>query len=372
MVLTFEKINRVMEEVLKNTYLRAHPIQAIDTAFYPNWGLDTSSINMPEFFAQIEKHLALQRKPDKHILRLLVETGRSIIPFSIKEKIWSRLARDTMEHAIEVIREEGHIRMLVLYAGFAFYKEGEVNFVEELRNAFYSAIIEKNLNIEEQLKRSLITIIDMDDKATEFAREQFLQHFPDVEVEVINSFDLLGMKKLLMDMGREGFYHVIVNTSLFGKHPFADQFYRAISMLLKKGHKFFSANSHHALWKSPYIMLQLLKHLEGADVELFEREILSYIPKPSRLFETEEEKLQTEIAITYYVRLNKAFREYSKMVGEKVIAPNRILDSTTTVRQKIEHMRNSFLMTRIAPLVKVNWNDKKVSFVYSMEGIRKH
>ncbi len=360
-----------MKDVLKDTNLEAHPVEVIDTAFYSNWGLGNVNFDMVEFFARTEKLLATEKAPDKNSLRILVEAGRSVVPFSIKEKAWARLARDTMEHATEVLQEENHINALILYAGFAAYKEGEVNFVEELRNAFYSAMIERNINVEEQLSRSLVTIIDRDERATEFAREQILQHFPGIQVETINSFDMLGLKKLLMDMGRESFYHLIVNTSLFGKHPFADQFYRSISLLLKPGHKFFSANSHHALWKSPYITLKLLEHLEGANVELFKKEILPHVPVPKKLFDTEEEKLQTEITITYYVRLNKAFKDYSRVVGKKVVSPNKLLDSTTTVRQKIEHMRNAFLTTRMTPLVRLNWNNKNVTFMYAMEGVRK-
>ncbi len=371
MSLTFEKINRVMRDVLKDTYLEAHPVEVIDTAFYSNWGLDDVNLDMADFFARTEKLLASEKSPDRNSLNLLIKTGRSVVPFSIKEKAWSRLARDTMEHATEVLQKENHINALVLYAGFAAYKEGEVNFVEELRNAFYSSMIEKNIDVEKSLRKSLVTIIDRDERATRFAKEQILQYFPNIRVEVINTFDILGLKKLLMDMKRREFYHLVVNTSLFGKHPFANQFYQSISLLLKPGHKFFSANSHHALWKSPHITLKLLEHLEGANVELFKNEILPYVPAPERLFDTDEEKLQTEIAITYYVRLNKAFREYSRLRGKKVIAPNKLLDSTTTSRQKIEHMRNAFFSTRMAPLVRLNWNNNNVTFMYAMEGVKK-
>ncbi len=371
MSLTFEKVNAVLKEVLKATHLDANPIETIDTAFYPMWGLNTNDIDMIYFFSRVEKQLASIPKPDSEVFKAMVEAGRRIVPFSIKETAWKRLAQDTAENAIEILRNKGKLNMLIMYAGFAHYKFGEVNFVEEIRNSLYSVFMEEDFDPREYLADSIITILDIDSKATEYAKEQFIQYFPRVKIEPINAYDIVGLKRLLKDMGRVGFYHLIVNTSLFGKHPFSDQFYKAISMLLEPGHYFLSANSHHALWKSPYILLKLLEKLEGADVELFEREILSKIEPPTELFENEEERLQTEIAIAYYVSLNDRFRELSKSRGVRIKAPNRILDSTTTASQKLKHMKTAFFSTRIVPLVKVNWKGKDVTFMYAMEGRRK-
>jgi len=371
MSLAFEKVNEVLKEVLKNTYLEANPIETIDTAFYPMWGLDTNEIDMVQFFSKVEKQLASIPKPDAEVFKAVVEAGRAIVPFSIKETAWKRLAQDTAENAIDILRNKGKLNMLILYAGFAHYKQGEVNFVEELRNSFYSAFMEKDFDPKEYLANSIITIIDLDKRATEYAKEQFLQYFPGVSIETINTYDIVGLKRLMKDMGRIGFYHLIVNTSLFGKHPFSNQFYKAISMLLEPGHYFLSANSHHALWKSPYIFIKLLERLEGADVDLFTREILSKVDAPTELFENEEERLQTEIAIAYYESLNNKFKEFSQEKGTKVTAPNRLLDSTTTASQKLKHMKTAFFSTRIVPLVKVTWKGKDVTFMYAMEGKRK-
>ncbi len=371
MSLKFERINEVLGEVLKNTYLEANPIETIDVAFYPLWGLDAGEIDMVKFFSRVEKRLASMPKPDPEVMQQVVEAGRKVVPFSIKESAWRRLAQDTAENALEILREKGKINMLILYAGFAYYKQGTVNFVEELRNSFYSTFMEKDFDPKEYLEHSIITIVDLDRKATEYARDQFLQYFPGVTIETINAYDIIGLKRLLKDMGRTGFYHLIINTSLFGKHPFSNQFYKAISMLLEPGHYFLSANSHHALWKSPYIFVKLLERIEGADVDLFTREILSKVEPPVDLFENEEERLQTEIAITYYQSLNDQFREYSQEKGTKIKAPNRLLDSTTTASQKMKHMKSAFLSTRIVPLVKVNWKGKDVTFMYAMEGQKK-
>ncbi len=371
MSLTFEKVNEVLKEVLRNTYLEASPIETIDTAYYPMWGLDIQHIDLIHFFSKVEKKLASQTKPDPEVFKAMVEAGRKIVPFSIKETAWKRLAQDTAENAIEIVRNKGKLNMLILYAGFAHYKYGEVNFVEEIRNSLYSAFMEKDLDPRDYFGNSFITILDIDRKAAEYAKEQLLQYFPGVQIEIIDAYDIVGLKRLLKDKGRMGFYHLVVNTSLFGKHPFSNQFYMAISMLLEPGHYFLSANSHHALWKSPYILVKLLERLEGADVELFTREILSKIEPPEELFENDEEKLQTEIAIAYYESLNEKFRELSESRGVKIKAPNRILDSTTTASQKMKHMKKAFFSIRMVPLVKVNWKGKNVTFMYAMEGRRK-
>ncbi len=371
MNLTFEKVNDVLKKVLRNTYLEANPIETIDTAYYPLWGLDIKHIDMLHFFSKVEKKLASLTRPDPEVFKTMVEAGRKIVPFSIKETAWRRLAQDTAENAIEILRNNGRLNMLILYAGFAHYKYGEVNFVEEIRNSLYSALMEKDLDPKNSLEGSLITILDIDSKATEYAKEQLLQYFPGVQVEVINTYDIVGLKRLLKDSGRMDFYHLVINTSLFGKHPFSNQFYKAISMLLVPGHYFLSANSHHALWKSPYTLVKLLEKLEGADVELFEREILSRVEPPDELFENEEEKLQTDIAIAYYVSLNRSFQELSESRGTKIKAPNRLLDSTTTASQKMKHMKEAFFSIRMVPLVKVNWEGKNITFMYAMEGRRK-
>ncbi len=369
--MTLEKVNDVLKRVLRDTYLEANPIETIDTAFYPMWGLDARNIDPIRFFSRIEGKLASLKRPDPEILEAMVEAGRKVIPFSLKETAWRRLAKDTAESGIEIVRKEGKINMLILYAGFAYYKLGKVNFVEEIRNSFYSVFMENDLDPKKYFDNSLITILDIDSKATEYAKEQLLQYFPNINIETLNAYDIVGLKRLLKDMGRMEFYHLVVNTSLFGKHPFSNQFYRAISMLLKPGHFFLSANSHHALWKSPHIFIRLIERIQGADVELFRREILSQVEPPEELFTNEEEELQTEIAIAYYENLNEKFREISENRGVKIKAPNRLLDSTTTISQKMKHMRSAFFSIRMIPLVKVHWKDKDITFMYAMEGQRK-
>ncbi len=360
--------------VFDETYLKLNPLETINSAYYPNWGIEISQDDFIELFVEIEKQTNVPKEVEPEVWDTLLKVARSIVPFSMKEIAWSKLARTVAELTLGFYESHGRVNILVIYAGFADYNQGKGFLIDELKNAIYSAIME-NASFEfSKIATGLhFTVVDKSREALEAAVRQISATFTGSEVELINHFDLVALKRLIKDKDRRGFYHIVINTSLFGKHPFSSEFYRAISLLTRKDGYFLSANGHHALWSHPFIFRELVRRVEGANLDIFDDFLMAnYDVDPSSidvssLFENHMERLQTELVIEYYVRLNDAFGELSKKLGRKTTPPDSIFDSTTTLSVKIRQLSESFFKNRPVAVVSPKFRGINVDFIYAVE-----
>ncbi len=362
-------LNSLLSVVFENTYLKVNPIESINSIYYPNWRINISPAEFTKMFVDIEKQGAKPRIVEPEVWQTLLHVARSVVPFSMKEIAWSKLAKTTAELSLEFYRKYGRVKLLVIYAGFADYNQGKGFLIEELKNAIYSAILEDTSVDYDDIDRNLhFTIVDKNKESLKMAKEQIKQLFPSSTVDTIRHYDLIALKRLIIDRNRKGFYDIVINTSLFGKHPFSTEFYKAISILTRTDGYFLSANGHHALWKHPFITRMLIERLEGASVEIFDDFLDANYDSPpdeEELFNTPEEKLQTELVIEYYVRLNEAFRGLSENKGEKIVAPDPIFDSTTTLEEKLKQLSQSFFTNRMVPVVSPHFRGTQVNFIYA-------
>ena len=362
-------LNDLLALVFENTYLRLNPIESINSLYYINWQIYISPDEFMKTFVNVEKTVAKPREIEPRVWETLLQVARSVVPFSMKEIAWAKLARTTAELTLEFYRKYGKVNLLIIYAGFADYNEGKGFLVEEIRNAIYSAIIEDSTVDYEEISRNLhFTVIDRMKEPLKLAEEQIRYFFPRSTVDTIRHYDLVALKRLLVDWGRKGYYDIVVNTSLFGKHPFSTEFYKAVSLLTRVDGYFLSANGHHALWKSPFITRKLLERLPEANLELFDEFLYanfeSIVPF-EKMFHQPEERLQTELVIEYYVRLNEAFKNLSLEMGKKVLPPDPVFDSTITIGEKLQQLRESFFTNRMVPVVSPIFRGNKVNFIYA-------
>ncbi len=355
--------------VFEDTYLKVNPIESINSLYYPNWRINISPAEFIKMFVDIEKQGAKPKNVEPEVWRTLLHVARSVVPFSMKEIAWSKLAKTTAELSLEFYRRYGRVNILVIYAGFADYNQGKGFLVEELKNAIYSAIVEDtSINYNDIDKNLHFTIVDRNRDSLKMAEEQIKQLFPSSTVDTIRHYDLVALKRLIIDRNRKSYYDIVINTSLFGKHPFSTEFYKAISFLTRTDGYFLSANGHHALWKHPFITRMLIERLTGANIEIFDDFLeanYESIPDEEDLFKTPEERMQTELVIEYYVRLNEAFRELSEKMGKKIVAPDPIFDSTITIEEKVQQLRESFFTNRMVPVVSPHFKGSKVNFIYA-------
>jgi len=364
----------MMRLVFADTYLKLNPIESINSEYYPNWGIEITPDEFIRLFVDIEKQGTAPKEVSPEVWDTLLWVARSIVPFSMKEVAWAKLARSAAELVLNFYDKYGKVNILVVYAGFADYNHGKGFLIAELKNAIYTAILENAHSKFKEIASNLhFTIVDKMKEPLETARQQISSMFPDSTVEVIQHYDLVALKRLILDMNRKGFYHVVINTSLFGKHPFSSEFYKAISILTQKDGYFLSANGHHALWKHPFIFRELVKRVKGANLEIFDDFIMAnYNQNPAEidfesLFESNTEMLQTQLVIEYYTRLNDAFEKLSKEMGEKVIPPDGIFDATTTISTKVQQLSQSFFTNRVIPVVSPKFEGVIVDFIFAVE-----
>ncbi len=367
-------LNEMLNLVFEGTYLKLNPLETINSAYYPNWGIEISQEDFIKLFVEIEKQTNVPKEVSPEVWKTLLDVARSVVPFSMKEVAWSKLARSAAELTLKFYEKYGKVNILVVYAGFADYNHGKGFLIDELKNAIYTAILENPRSVFSDVASSLhFTVVDKSAEALETARKQITAMFPTSRVELINHFDLVALKRLIKDKGRTGFYHIVINTSLFGKHPFSSEFYKAISLLTGKDGYFISANGHHALWSHPFIFRELVRKLRGANMEIFDDFLMAnYNVDPSNidtssLFENHIERLQTELVIEYYVRLNDAFEKLSRKMGVKTTPPDSIFDSTTTLSVKIRQLSESFFRNRPVAVVTPKFRGINVDFIYAVE-----
>ncbi len=369
-----QDLNEMLNLVFEGTYLKLNPLETINSAYYSNWGIEISQDDFIKLFVEIEKKTNVHKDIKPEVWSTLLDVARSVVPFSMKEVAWSKLARSAAELTLRFYEKHGRVNILVIYAGFADYNHGKGFLIDELKNAIYTAILENAHSVFSEVASSLhFTVVDKSREALKVAERQITSTFPSSKVELINHFDLVALKRLIKDKGRMGYYHIVINTSLFGKHPFSSEFYRAISLLTRKDGYFISANGHHALWSHPFIFRELVKRLKGANLEVFDDFIMAnYNTDPatidiSSLFENHMERLQTELVIEYYVRLNDAFEKLSMKLGEKTTPPDTIFDSTTTLSVKIRQLSESFFRNRPVAVVTPKFRGINVDFIYAVE-----
>ncbi len=371
---TIQDLNEMMELVFAGTHLKLNPIESINSVYYPNWGIEITPDEFIRLFVDIEKQGTAPKEVSPEVWQTLLKVARSIVPFSMKEVAWAKLARSAAELVLNFHDRHKKVNILVVYAGFADYNHGKGFLITELKNAIYTAILENAHSKFKEIASNLhFTIVDKMKEPLEAARQQIVSMFPDSNVETLQHYDLVALKRLIKDMDRKGYYHLVINTSLFGKHPFTSEFYKAISLLTQKDGYFLSANGHHALWKHPFIFRELVRRLHGANLEIFDDFIMAnYDQNPSdidfkSLFESDVEMLQTELVIEYYVRLNDAFERLSQEMGEKVVPPDGIFDATTTVSTKVQQLSQSFFTNRVVAVVSPKFKDTHVDFIFATE-----